>query len=406
MMISQKRKIAIVSPDLAGTGGGVATVASFIYEAIRASQKYEVDLISIATSARDASSVRILSPQSWLRGIESRNETWRGRDVLHIGCRFAELEPQRYMPRGKLTNLLNRYDLVQVISGTPAWAFVTMDVKRPVCLFIATITRAERVSVIEETKGPRKIWIIFVSKIAEKLERLVLPKMSFVFAESYYTKELVEKYVANHQLGLGIPGVDTNIFYPSYKRSEEFILSVGRFSDPRKNVRLLFQAYARLLKLRPNSPHLVLAGNSGPTEHDWQFADALGIRCQIEFRQGVPMAELVSLYQNAAVFVLSSDEEGLGMVILEAMACGTPVIATRCGGPESVIMDGKTGFLVPKHDPEMLANRLRHLLENHQLRVNMGQNARNLAEQVYSLEAASKIYLMTYDALLGTSASS
>ena len=64
------------------------------------------------------------------------------------------------------------------------------------------------------------------------------------------------------------------------------------------------------------------------------------------------------MYQRAAVFALPSDDEGLGIVILEAMACGVPVVATRCGGPEDIITDGTDGFLVPRYDAGALASRL------------------------------------------------
>ena len=60
--------------------------------------------------------------------------------------------------------------------------------------------------------------------------------------------------------------------------------------------------------------------------------------------------ELVELYRGAALLALSSDEEGLGLVILEAMASGIPVVSTACGGPQTSVVDGETGFLTPVGD--------------------------------------------------------
>ena len=71
--------------------------------------------------------------------------------------------------------------------------------------------------------------------------------------------------------------------------------------------------------------------------------------------------ELVVLYQNASMFILASDEEGFGVVILEAMACGIPVVSTRSGGPDDIITDGDDGYLVPRDDASALARRIEEL---------------------------------------------
>jgi glycosyltransferase involved in cell wall biosynthesis len=111
-----------------------------------------------------------------------------------------------------------------------------------------------------------------------------------------------------------------------------------------------------------DAPKLVLAGLTAPTASDLCLAQELGIEDKIELRIDIPRDQLLELYQGATVLMLSSDEEGLGMVLLEAMACGLPVVATRCGGPETVVDDGKSGFLTPVRDAEAMAAAVRQLL--------------------------------------------
>ncbi len=116
-------------------------------------------------------------------------------------------------------------------------------------------------------------------------------------------------------------------------------------------------------------------------------------------------AELADLYRHAMFFVLPSDEEGIGIVLLEAMASGLPVVSTCCGGPETAVLDGETGFLTPVGDAQALADAMQHLLDNPALRRRMGQAGRRIAEERFSLDVTGKVFLRKYDELLGTNAS-
>ena len=111
-------------------------------------------------------------------------------------------------------------------------------------------------------------------------------------------------------------------------------------------------------------------------------------------------AQLVKLYQQATAFALSSDEEGLGVVILEAMACGVPVVATRCGGPDGIITDGKDGFLVPLDDATVMANRLALLCTDAAMNKQMGRAARDTIEARYTDDVAGAAFVDVWDKLL------
>ena len=89
--------------------------------------------------------------------------------------------------------------------------------------------------------------------------------------------------------------------------------------------------------------------------------------------------------------------------ILEAMASGLPVVATDVGGNHELVEDGRTGFLVPAHDTDALSRRLRDLVENAELRRELGQAGRKRARECFALEQMFERYLAIYDGLLGPS---
>ena len=120
----------------------------------------------------------------------------------------------------------------------------------------------------------------------------------------------------------------------------------------------------------------------------------------MSFIQSPDAAALIALYQGAAAFALSSDEEGLGMVMLEAMACGTPVVSTSCGGPDSIIRHGVDGYLVPLQDPDTFADRLARLVLDPALNDSMGAEARKAVLARFDSHRAGQTLLGTYDDLL------
>jgi len=288
-----------------------------------------------------------------------------------------------------------------VVAGTPAMGKALARVQVPTCLFVATTIRRERASLLAETSGVRGLWLRIMTGINALSERRALWLVDHVFALSEYTRSQLSPTVAGEKLSLGWPGIDTNLYHPPARSPDDgYILSVGRHSDPRKNLRLLLEAYGRLRQRLSNVPRLLLVGDR-PRPADWSLAVEWGIADHIDVRVNVTPEALPSVYRQASVFVLSSNEEGLGIVILEAMASGLPVVSTRCGGPETCVVEGETGYLTPVDDAEALAHRMQVLLEDRALGQRMGKAGRLLVETRFSIEAAGKPFLDVYDRLLG-----
>src|SRR5262249_15052441 len=145
---------------------------------------------------------------------------------------------------------------------------------------------------------------------------------------------------------------------------------------------------------------LVLAGSAGPRPAFWARVKKLGLDHCVAFVSSPTIDELIALYQAATVFALSSDEEGFGMVIVEAMACGIPVVSTRSGGPDCTIRDTYDGYLTEVANVGELTDRLARLLSSETLNRSMGEAARKTVLERFDSRVASKALLESYDALL------
>jgi glycosyltransferase involved in cell wall biosynthesis len=199
------------------------------------------------------------------------------------------------------------------------------------------------------------------------------------------------------------PGIDAQAFRPASERNldrDPYVLCVGRLDDPRKNISLLLDAYTLIPKDIRSRLRLVIAGQAGPSDNFWQRAEALGLRDRIEYIQRPSRDELIALYQKASIFALPSEEEGFGVVLLEAMACGIPVISTRSGGPDGIITDGEDGYLVSLDDASALADRIARLRLDEGLNREMGRRARASIERRYAEEVAGQAFLDVWDRLL------
>lgn len=166
------------------------------------------------------------------------------------------------------------------------------------------------------------------------------------------------------------------------------ILGVGELSL-RKDFATLLRAFARLRAQRP--ARLVIAGKGGQHEALRAQAAQLGIAADVEllgFRRDVH-----ALMAHAAVFAMTSRWEGLGFVLIEALACGTPCVATDCpSGPAEVLEGGRHGVLVPVGDDAALADALARTLDSPP-----AAESSRAAARPYEIEAATDAYLAVFN---------
>ena len=401
----RRPRIGIVVPFLSNVGG-VATVAEFVCETIERSGAFDLSLVSLPSSARDPLGVGLTRPASWFRGVRTAQGIWRGRPYVSVGAMAAELEFQRYRPRPALARALADCDLIQVVTGMPAPACAVLDLGKPVAVHCCTRAPVERESQHRARGGPGRIWRKAMTAITDRMDRIALLRADAIQVMNSWILDYARELNTGREKPIVLirPGVNTSRFVPGADRelrSEPYILCVGRLSDPRKNVGLLLQAYAGLAASIDRPVRLVLAGFGAPPDAFWHEVGRLGLCDRVSFVEAPDEEALVALYQRATVFALTSDEEGLGIVLLEAMSCGIPVVSTASGGPDSIIRDGVDGYLVPVGDPAPLQDCLQRLVLDEVLNHRMGTAARKTALARFDAHFAGHALLRTYDELLG-----
>ncbi len=233
-----------------------------------------------------------------------------------------------------------------------------------------------------------------------------------VASTSVERQDLVDLYgVAPEKIEVVPPGVDTLRFSPredkaALKRklglpAAPLAAALGRL-DARKGYDLFLRAAAQLLSAGDELAFVLSAGAADDPREEAEYGRlrrlvrelALGDR--FRWLDVLRQEELPAFYGAADVFAMPSRYELFGIVMLEAMACGVPVVATRFGGPAEVIEDGADGLLVDPTDIPALAGALHALLRDPDRRAAMGERARKKVEQGYSWDAAARRHMRLY----------
>lgn len=174
------------------------------------------------------------------------------------------------------------------------------------------------------------------------------------------------------------------------RRARPFVLCSARLA-PYKGVDLLLAAWAELSGEFPELELVVCGG--GRRAPYRRLARLLGVERSVAFLGLVPRARSLALAKACRAAAVPSRYESFGLSALEAMACGKAVVAARCGGPEELIKDGRSGLLVPPKDPAALARALRRVLADGGLRARLGAAAKKAAA-AYSWDRAAAAYLL------------
>ena len=199
-------------------------------------------------------------------------------------------------------------------------------------------------------------------------------------------------------------GIDLERFNPDVKPLPQYcddklnVLFVGRF-EKRKGLRYLVRAYARIKSTMPNT-RLIIVGPDGGLQRGYERSIQRAGLQDVVFAGYVSPEELPRYYRSAHIFCTpATGQESQGIVLLEAMACGTPVVASNIEGFASVMTHNEEGFLVTPKDDEKLALALVRMLADHELREAMGRRG-ILTAQAYSWKRISERLISYYERLL------
>ena len=347
--------------------------------------------------------------------------------VVHIPA-----GPEVYLPKEQLNDYTDdfaekildfaekkkiKYDLVHAhywLSGvagnhlTKAWGVPMLQMFHTLGLMKQRIGRTD-----EEREGDYRI----------EGERFVMEAVDRIIAATEAERSQLEMlYGVNHQKVTIIPpGVNIHHFYPIPKDEakeaigispgERMALFVGRI-EPLKGVDTLIHAMA-IVKKNCKSftcPHyLVIIGGDPEDESErittemgrlQSLCRDLGLDDMVLFLGKRSQMTLPYYYSAAEVVVMPSFYESFGMVALEAMACGTPVIASNVGGLAFLVREGETGYLIPSQDAEALAEKLRLLFVNDGHRRELGKNAAAFALD-FSWETITTQMVQVYQKMIG-----
>jgi glycosyltransferase involved in cell wall biosynthesis len=231
------------------------------------------------------------------------------------------------------------------------------------------------------------------------------PRVHFVAVSRAIAERAIEWGIAPERISVRYIGVDISRFKPAglpIERRVPRVLFVGRLVE-KKGVEYLVQAFARVKAQLPDA-ELVVAGDGRLRAKLEVLASQLNL--SVSFLGSLSSQQIRDEMQQARVLCSPSvtaengDAEGLPIVILEAQACGLPVVTSARGGTHEGIIDGVTGFAVKEKDVAALSNRLLLLLENAQMAASMGRAGRRNIEEKFDLRSCTGSLERLYDTLI------
>lgn len=230
----------------------------------------------------------------------------------------------------------------------------------------------------------------------------------FLPISNYWRKKLIrlgcnEKKTIVHRMGINLEKFK---FSERRKKSGGSIgvLTVGRLIE-KKGHEYAIKAIAKIVRKYRNIEYIIAGG--GPLRSKLEdLVSELGIESYIKFLGAVEQNEVLKLYYESHIFVLLSvtasngDQEGIPVVLMEAQATGLPVISTYHTGIPEVVLDGKSGFLIPEKDVNALAERLEYLIEHPELWPEMGRAGRKFVEEKYDIKKLNQKLVEIYQNLI------
>lgn len=322
------------------------------------------------------------------------------KEVISVNSRFRVIRvkagPKGYMPRDNFLsitdqfaeNVLKRierdqtaYDLIHSnywFSGLIGLS-LQKKLKIPQVHVYHSLGQV-RFEVLSRYKQQQADYEFFKKRISA--EKLIAEQVSGIISTSPVEKQIVKSMfeISGGKIKMIPIGVDIEIFHParglSFRRrladdNEKLLLYVGRI-EWRKGIGTLLHAFKKVLARYPKSKLLIAGGGitkaarrleQAERERLWQTAQSLEVQDKVNFVGSIKQKRLYRYYNAADVCVVPSYYEPFGIVPLEAMACGTPVVASKTGGLKYTVEEGITGYLPAPRNPEELGRDIIKVLD-------------------------------------------
>ncbi len=295
----------------------------------------------------------------------------------------------------EIAEIINKDDYDVVLSEQDQFTlspFLLKYIEKPTAYYCQQPTRDEAIlknlSKITKNKPNRFKRLIFnyTNKKDLKIDINNASHAKYILANSYFSREsILRDYGLNSYVSY--LGIDTNIFKKLEIPKEDFLLSVGTCT-PTKGYDFLIKSLALIdPKIRPK---FVVVSNH--FELEWKnyiesLASELGV--ELEILDMIDDEKLINLYNRSRLVLYAPYLEPFGLIPIESMACGTPVIGVKEGGVRETIIHDKTGILVER-DESLFAKAIEKMLQNDKKRIKMSQKSFDVVQKFWTLEHAGK----------------
>lgn len=229
-----------------------------------------------------------------------------------------------------------------------------------------------------------------MKRYPRKLAKMAIaPEVTFIAVSKALKEHAISRGIPENKIAVCYTGLNIEKFQPMpWTEKNKQIIFVGRMVE-KKGPHILINAFSYVKSKIPNAT-LIIVGD-GPLRSECELlAQQLGL--PVKFTGALPSSSVAKLIQSSSVLCLPSvrasngDDEGFGMVILEAQACGIPVVSSATGGAEEGIIHGITGFKFTAGDSQKLASYVIKILDNKQLLATMSKAARLHIEELFNIE--------------------
>lgn len=285
-----------------------------------------------------------------------------------------------YRNRREWETALSGFDFFLSVAGSAHSALPLAYAGKNFSIWVATDYLSDRMDRRKQLRPWRRGLDALFQTLALWQEKKVLAAADRILAISNFTRDKLETVCPGQRIEVLHYPVDSLLLAQEKRptRYEFDVVFTGRLADPRKNTDLVFRALA-ILQANNIKIRAALIGDSSAEQIT--RVHELGLR-DLSFLGTKSHSEILLILNKSNLFLIPSNQEGLCIAGLEALACGLPIISTRCGGPEDFVIDGWNGLLVGKNNEVELAEAIEKLLSSPVLAERLGSNSRHLANQM------------------------